>query len=106
MIGFRSLSLVCSEVPQRYPQMDMYNDCLRRHGPRHRYLAFIDVDEVRRLPQTIGVTICCQAGCGQCTPPLCQRASYHLIDIFHDLRAVTLHMECILFEAFCSTRGT
>lgn len=54
MNGFRSPSLICSEVPQRYPQMDMYNDCLRRHGPHHSYLAFIDVDEVRCLPQTIG----------------------------------------------------
>ena len=52
--GFRSLLLTCSKVPQRYPQMDMYNDCLGHHGPRHSYLAFIDVDEVRRLPQTIG----------------------------------------------------
>ena len=27
------------------PQLYAYDDCLRRHGPQHRWLAFLDVDE-------------------------------------------------------------
>lgn len=32
-------------MPKRYVQMDMYDDCLRRHAHKHRFMAFIDVDE-------------------------------------------------------------
>lgn len=42
-----------SEVPEHYAQMDMYDACLRRHGHEHRFMAFIDVDEVRRLPASM-----------------------------------------------------
>ena len=30
------------------PQVHHYNECLRKFGSRHRYMAFIDNDEVRR----------------------------------------------------------
>ena len=39
----------CSKAPEHYPQIDMYNDCLRLHAHKHGFMAFIDVDEVRHF---------------------------------------------------------
>ena len=40
------LTIGCSFAVAIYPQTALYKRCLERFGPRHKYMAFIDTDEV------------------------------------------------------------